>query len=376
LSWIELKGIKKSYGGVPAVRELNLKIEDKQFVTLLGPSGCGKTTTLRVIAGLEEPDSGEIVVDGRVFFSREKGIFVPPEKRRLGLIFQSYALWPHMTVRRNISLGLEQMGLSKTEIDRIVHDVLKKVQLSEYIDRYPSELSGGQQQRVAVARMIAAQPSIFLMDEPLSNLDAMLRVDMRTELKRLHHELGATTVYVTHDQVEALTLSDRIAVMESGILRQVGTPEEIYKKPADLFVARFVGSPRINSIEGKLVSEGGILLFKSGEIKAEIRRESIGKFPWGEVSADREKALVATIRPEDIGVSRTEKPGWVKVSVYSVLPAGSETILSVKREEIDLSVKVNGFTDIEMNETIWVNINPDKMNYYDAKTGKLLFSNF
>ncbi len=376
MSWIELKGIKKSYGGVPAVRELNLKIEDKQFVTLLGPSGCGKTTTLRVIAGLEEPDSGEIVVDGRVFFSREKGIFVPPEKRRLGLIFQSYALWPHMTVRRNISLGLEQMGLSKTEIDRIVHDVLKKVQLSEYIDRYPSELSGGQQQRVAVARMIAAQPSIFLMDEPLSNLDAMLRVDMRTELKRLHHELGATTVYVTHDQVEALTLSDRIAVMESGILRQVGTPEEIYKKPADLFVARFVGSPRINSIEGKLVSEGGILLFKSGEIKAEIRRESIGKFPWGEVSADREKALVATIRPEDIGVSRTEKPGWVKVSVYSVLPAGSETILSVKREEIDLSVKVNGFTDIEMNETIWVNINPDKMNYYDAKTGKLLFSNF
>ncbi len=371
MSWIELKEIKKSYGGAPAVRELNLKIEDKQFVTLLGPSGCGKTTTLRVIAGLEEPDSGEVIVDGKIFFSRERGIFVPPEKRRLGLIFQSYALWPHMTVRRNISLALEQMGLSRSEIDRIVHDVLEKVQLSEYIDRYPSELSGGQQQRVAVARMIAAQPSIFLMDEPLSNLDAMLRVDMRTELKRLHHELKATTVYVTHDQVEALTLSDKIAVMESGVLRQIGTPEEIYKRPADLFVARFVGSPRINSIEGKLFSEGGKLFFKSGRIKAMIERKIIG-----DVSIERDKTLVATIRPEDIEVSKVEKPGWVRVSVYSVLPAGSETILSVRAESMDLSVKVNGFTDIKMNEIVWININPTKMNYYDPETGKLLFSNF
>ncbi len=371
MSWIELKSIKKSYGGSPAVRELNLKIEDKQFVTLLGPSGCGKTTTLRVIAGLEEPDSGEIIVDGKVFFSREKGIFVPPEKRRLGLIFQSYALWPHMTVRKNISLALEQMNFPKTEIERIVREVLEKVQLSEYIDRYPSELSGGQQQRVAVARMIAAQPSIFLMDEPLSNLDAMLRVDMRTELKRLHHELGATTVYVTHDQVEALTLSDKIAVMESGILKQIGTPEEIYKRPLDLFVARFVGSPRINSIDGEFVSEGGSYFFRSGDIKTHIRREILA-----DVNLPSEKKMIATIRPEDIEVSKTEKDGWIKVDVYSVLPAGSETILSVKKGDVDITVKVNGFTDIKMNQTIWVNIDSLKMNYYDPDTEKLLFTNF
>ncbi|NOY08410.1 MAG: ABC transporter ATP-binding protein [Spirochaetes bacterium] len=367
MSWIELRKIKKSYSGSPAVRELNLKIEDRQFVTLLGPSGCGKTTTLRVIAGLEEPDSGEIIVDGKILFSREKGIFVPPEKRKLGLIFQSYALWPHMTVRKNISLALEEMHLAREKIDGIIKEVLEKVQLTEYIDRYPSELSGGQQQRVAVARMIAAEPSIFLMDEPLSNLDAMLRVDMRTELKRLHHELGATTVYVTHDQVEALTLSDRIAVMEKGILKQVGTPEEIYKKPADLFVARFVGSPRINSIEGKLVSESGNYFFKKGDIKRKINKkvESI-------ILDLKVNSLIATIRPEDIDVSQREREGWTKADVYSVLPAGSETILSVKKDEIDLSVKVNGFTDIRMNDTVWIYIDPFKMNYYDPRSGKLI----
>jgi len=330
LNWIELKDIKKTYSGSPAVRELNLTIEERQFVTLLGPSGCGKTTTLRIIAGLEEPDSGEIIVNGKTFFSREKGIYVPPEKRKLGLIFQSYALWPHMTVRKNISLALEQMHLSKDKIQNIVKEVLDKVQLSEYIDRYPSELSGGQQQRVAVARMIAAQPSIFLMDEPLSNLDAMLRVDMRTELKRLHHELGATTVYVTHDQVEALTLSDKIAVMDKGVLKQVGTPEEIYKRPEDLFVARFVGSPRINCIEGRLVMEAGRKFFQKGKIRVEIKKET-----QNIMSKD---SLTGTIRPEDIVVARMKKQDWLKVEVYSVLPAGSETILSVKSDDTDLKI--------------------------------------
>ncbi|MCD6121329.1 MAG: ABC transporter ATP-binding protein [Spirochaetales bacterium] len=368
MKWIELKDIKKTYSGSPAVRELNLTIEEKQFVTLLGPSGCGKTTTLRIIAGLEEPDSGEIIVNGKTFFSREKGIYVPPEKRKLGLIFQSYALWPHMTVRKNISLALEQMRLPKDKIESIVKEVLNKVQLSEYIDRYPSELSGGQQQRVAVARMIAAKPSIFLMDEPLSNLDAMLRVDMRTELKRLHHELGATTVYVTHDQVEALTLSDKIAVMDKGILKQVGTPEEIYKRPEDLFVARFVGSPRINCIEGNLATEGSGRYFKTGKIKIQIKNEAQSK-----MSTD---SLIGTIRPEDIVVSKVEKPGWIKVNVFSVLPAGSETILSVKQDTINLSVKINGFTDIRMNESVWINIDPLKMNYYNKETGKLVFSYF
>jgi ABC-type sugar transport system ATPase subunit len=273
LSRIILKGINKSYGDVPAVRNLNLEVEEGQFLTLLGPSGCGKTTTLRVIAGLEEPDSGEVWIGDILLNSRTKGIFVAPENRGLGMIFQSYALWPHMTVGKNITLGLEQMKLSKAQIRERMRAVLDKVQLGDLTDRYPSELSGGQQQRVAVARMLAAEPEIFLMDEPLSNLDAMLRVDMRGELKRLHRELQATTVYVTHDQVEALTLSDRIAVMHLGELRQVGTPEQIYKRPVDLFVARFVGSPRVNTIRGRLTSKDGVPVFSADGIEIAVPME-------------------------------------------------------------------------------------------------------
>lgn len=208
-------------------------------MTLPGPSGCGKTTTLRVIAGLEEPDSGEVWIGERLLFSRAKGVFIPTEKCGFGLIVQSYALWPHMTVRRNIALGLEQQRLPKNTVEQRVQSALSKVHLTNYAERYPSELSGGQQQCVAVARMVAAEPEIFLMDEPLSNLDAMLRIDMRVELKRLHHELEATTVYVTHDQVEALTLSDLIAVMDSGVIRQIGTPEEIYKRPCARRTSKF-----------------------------------------------------------------------------------------------------------------------------------------
>jgi len=325
---IILKHISKAYSGIPAVRDLSLQIEEQQFLTLLGPSGCGKTTTLRIIAGLEEPDSGEVIIQDQTFFSQEKAIFVPPEKRKLGLIFQSYALWPHMTVRKNVSLALEEMKIPKSNVEQRVKDVLQKVQLAEYIDRYPSELSGGQQQRVAVARMIAAEPGIFLMDEPLSNLDAMLRIDMRAELKHLHRELGATTVYVTHDQVEALTLSDKIAVMDRGILRQLGTPEEIYKTPADLFVAKFVGSPRINVIPGELVSKSEKQYFISGELKAEITSDI----------HSQEQQIIGTIRPEDIVISEKKIDGGLKTNVYSVLPAGSETIITVQNGDLSLSV--------------------------------------
>ena len=359
---IELNNIVKSYGGIPAVRDLSLKVEQGQFLTLLGPSGCGKTTTLRVIAGLEEPDSGEINISGELLFSKEKAVFVPTEKRGLGLIFQSYALWPHMTVRRNISLSLEQKRLSKQVIEAKVREVLDKVQLNEYIDRYPAELSGGQQQRVAVARMIAAEPTIFLMDEPLSNLDAMLRVDMRAELKHLHHELGATTVYVTHDQVEALTLSDKIVVMDQGILRQLGTPEEIYKKPADLFVARFVGSPKINIIDGRIVSEAGKQYFLSGNLR---RRLAAALNISGE-------QVLATIRPEDVAISAGKKQGWLETKVYSVLPAGSETIITVQSGPLNLSVKINGFTAIKMDDLLWLDLDPEKMNYYDVETERLI----
>ena len=298
-------------------------------MTLLGPSGCGKTTTLRVIAGLEEPDSGEVRIGERLLFSRAKGVFVPPEKRGLGLIFQSYALWPHMTVRRNIALGLEQQRLPKNTVE----------------------------QRVAVARMVAAEPEIFLMDEPLSNLDAMLRIDMRAELKRLHHELEATTVYVTHDQVEALTLSDLIAVMDSGVIRQIGTPEEIYKRPGDLFVARFVGSPRINTITGRILSKDGGTLFAAGQLSIPIRPDR--SFPREEI--------VAAVRPEDIEVSPKFAEGWLECRAYSILPVGSETIITVQSSDLSLSVKVNGFSEIQMDDPVWVRLNESAVNYYDGK---------
>jgi multiple sugar transport system ATP-binding protein len=358
LSSIVLEHISKSYGGVTAVRNLSLRIAEGEFVTLLGPSGCGKTTTLRIIAGLEEPDTGEVRIGDRLLFSRSQGVFVPPEKRALGLIFQSYALWPHMTVRRNISLGLEQQRLPKKTVEQRVQSSLEKVHLTGYEERYPSELSGGQQQRVAVARMVAAEPEIFLMDEPLSNLDAMLRIDMRAELKRLHHELEATTVYVTHDQVEALTLSDLIAVMDTGVVRQIGTPEEIYKRPEDLFVARFVGSPRINTIKGRMARREGKILFSAGQLSIPVQPDR--SFPEGQI--------VATVRPEDIEVSGKAMRNWLECRAYSILPVGSETIINVQSNDLSLSVKVNGFSNIRMDDPVWVRLNESAVNFYDGQS--------
>ena len=360
---IILSNISKSYSGIPAVRNLSLSIREGEFLTLLGPSGCGKTTTLRMIAGLEDADTGEIIVGDQTFFSLAKGLYVPPEKRDLGFIFQSYALWPHMTVRKNISLGLEEKKVDKDKIEATVKNALKKVQLEGLEERYPSELSGGQQQRVAVARMVAAEPQIFLMDEPLSNLDAMLRIGMRAELKHLHHELGATTVYVTHDQNEALTLSDRIVVMESGELRQIGTPEEIYKKSADLFVARFVGSPQINILEGRTELNDNEQFFVSGPIKKKISIDSeyLGK------------DLTVTIRPEEIKIKSEIDSDWLECKIYSVLPAGSETIITVKKDSMDLTLKMNGFVDYKVDDRVWIDFNSNQMNYYDPKTEKLLF---
>ncbi len=362
MNGIVLDHVRKSYGDVIAVKDLSLEIRNREFLTLLGPSGCGKTTTLRMIAGLEDADDGEIIVGDTTYFSRSKGIYVPPEKRRLGFIFQSYALWPHMKVRKNISLGLENRKVPREEIDRIVSEALSKVQLDGYDDRYPSELSGGQQQRVAVARMIASEQRIFLMDEPLSNLDAMLRTDMRAELKHLHHELGATTVYVTHDQVEALTLSDRIVVMDSGLLRQVGTPEEIYNKPADLFVASFVGSPKINKVSGEISVVDGTRIFRNADMSIPLPQ------PLNSDVSD----VVLTFRPENVALHREVTDGALACSIYSVLPAGSETVISVHIGDTLVNLKVNGFTSLKAEDQIWIEIDSTKMNFYDSASGKLI----
>ncbi len=358
MSGIKLSNIFKSYSGIPAVRSLSLEVKDGEFLTLLGPSGCGKTTTLRMIAGLEDADKGEIVVGNTVFYSSLKGVYIPPEKRKLGFIFQSYALWPHMTVRKNIALGLEQQGLGREDIEKRIEEVLVKVQLEGLGERYPSELSGGQQQRVAVARMVAMEPEIFLMDEPLSNLDAMLRIDMRTELKRLHHELKATTVYVTHDQNEALTLSDRIAVMNKGEIKQIGSPEEIYTKPDDLFVARFVGSPRINILQGT-IEKGTVRVLK-------------GRFNTNTQIKYKNDSVFATIRPEDVRINQRKTEGWLEAKVYSVLPAGSETLVYLKYNDSSITVKMNGFSSLKEDDLVWFYPDPAKMNFYSTETEKLI----
>jgi iron(III) transport system ATP-binding protein len=248
---ITLRGIEKRYGrsAVASVRNLDLDIGDGEFLCVLGPSGCGKTTTLRMIAGLEHPTSGEIQVGDRTVDSVEQGVYVPPEKRGMGFVFQSYALWPHLTVRDNVEFGLVLRGADRKARRAASDAVMEKLGIAKYRDRYPSDLSGGQQQRVALARMLVVQPGVILMDEPLSNLDAKLRLEMRAELKRIHHESRATVIFVTHDQWEAMTLASVIAVMNEGTLQQLDSPDNIYNRPRNRFVAGFVGSPPMNFIE-------------------------------------------------------------------------------------------------------------------------------
>ncbi|MQY07684.1 ABC transporter ATP-binding protein [Actinomadura macrotermitis] len=308
---ITLSGVVKNYaGGHAAVKDLDLTVPDGSFTCLLGPSGCGKTTTLRMIAGLEQPTLGEITVGDRVLDSVERGVYVPPEKRDMGLVFQNYALWPHLTVRGNTEFGLRMRKVPAARRVARAKEALEKVRVADCMDRYPSQLSGGQQQRVALARMLAVDPGVLLLDEPLSNLDARLRLEMRTELKRIHDETGATIVFVTHDQMEAMTMATHIAVMCDGELQQVAPPMEMYRRPANRFVAEFVGSPPMNIVpagEPAMSDLGGALLRyagKRGELGEPgcvgIRPEALRLAGAGEAAPDpawSEEAVVETVLP-------------------------------------------------------------------------------
>ncbi|MEE9428465.1 MAG: ABC transporter ATP-binding protein [Paracoccaceae bacterium] len=348
---IQLRGIKKSYGGEVAIKNLDLTVKSGEFLTILGPSGCGKTTTLRAIAGLEEPDEGSIQLGDRVVFSRRDGIIVPPEKRGLGLIFQSYALWPHMTVAKNITLALKEKKLPAAEIETRLVTALDMVQMSALRERYPSELSGGQQQRVAVARLIALRPSILLMDEPLSNLDAKLRTEMRAGLKRLHRDLNATTVYVTHDQIEALTLSDRVIVMHEGKIMQEGAPYDIYHHPENLFVAEFIGDPGINLFTGHVV-DGQL---DCGDLKLPVSEGMDGK-------------LIASIRPENVRVSNDAKKGWLEAKVENVQPTGADTIIQVFAGETVITLVQSGFITMDYGAPLWLDFDLSALNFFDPQT--------
>lgn len=360
MSNIELVHVSKSFGKVEAVKDLNLTIDSRSFVTLLGPSGCGKTTILRMIAGLDEPDTGEIRIDGEVVSSPEQDIFLPPAARNLGLVFQSYALWPHLTVFENVAFGLQMAKRPKPEIKERVGTILKDLQIGEMETRYPQEMSGGQQQRVALARMLAPKPGIFLLDEPLSNLDTRLRMDMRSELKRLHRDTQATAVYVTHDQLEALTMSTHIAVLRAGKLQQYAHPSLVYRMPANLFVADFIGNPKINLIDFEAVATGQGTQLKSQWLELE------------NIPTRARGAVIAAFRPEDIRISLEPLPQAIEFKTYAVLPAGSEVMVTAKRGDLALVVKETRDIEIEMDRRIWLTFDSRKLNLYEKASGELI----
>ncbi len=351
---IKLKNITKKFGDFVAVDNLTIDIEDGDFITLLGPSGCGKTTTLRQIAGLETPTSGEISIDGEIVYSSQKKIDVSPSKRGVGFLFQNYALWPHMTVYQNIAFGLENLKWPKDKIKSRVAELLKLLKIEEFPDRYPAELSGGQQQRVAIARTLGPNPKVLLMDEPLSNLDAKLRMEMRTELKRLHHETGATFVYVTHDQLEAMTLATKICLLDKGLLQQYAPPLTVYTTPANVFVADFVGNPTMNILPFDAEVSGNTAKLSGHGLKLTFNSK--------ETLKDGTYKVKLGLRPENIQL--TDGKG-VEVTVNSSLPSGMETILRLSlTDNAVLNSVVFGSVDFKVDSKLNVKFATDSINLF------------
>ena len=354
---IVLSNVQKSYGaGSPnAVSDLDLHIRDGEFMCLLGPSGCGKTTTLRMIAGLENLTDGEIGVGEKIVDSPARGAFIGPERRGMGLVFQSYALWPHLTIERNTDFGLRLRKVPKAEREARVTEVMKALDIEKYRHRYPSQLSGGQQQRVALARMLAVNPGVLLLDEPLSNLDARLRLEMRAELKRIHAAFGTTIVFVTHDQWEAMTLATSIAVMNEGRLQQLGTPNDIYDRPANRFVAEFVGSPPINILE---TATGHALDRAASHWLAGRLGESAGVGSVG-------------FRPEALQIARSEAavPGDSfrhAAEVTGILPTGGSWIIELKVDGRALFATTTECPVLKGGERVFVHARPTAMHVFDA----------
>ena len=353
MSTVVFNGVTKRYGEVLAVDALHLEIRDGEFMVLVGPSGCGKTTSLRMIAGLEEISSGELSIGNRVVNN------VAPKDRDIAMVFQSYALYPHMTVKENMAFGLKLRKTAKAEIDRRVNEAAAILDLAALLERKPKELSGGQRQRVALGRAIVREPSVFLMDEPLSNLDAKLRVQTRAEILRLHARLKATVVYVTHDQVEAMTMGTRIAVMNRGVLQQVGTPQELYETPANRFVAGFIGSPAMNLVEAKVtdstITFGNVSMQLSGANAAAIKGRS---------------AVVAGFRPEHLRVgsaSGDEIGMTLEADVVEYL--GAQELLHLSSGAGDLLALVNASHRTKRGDHVPLALAPAQLHLFDAASG-------
>ena len=348
---VELKGLAKSFGKVTAVNNMSLEIEQGEFLVLLGPSGCGKTTALRMIAGLETIETGELYIGGKLMNE------VLPKYRDVAMVFQSYALYPHMIVEENIGYPLKMKGVKGQEkIDAILR-AAKQVQLEDLLNRYPKQLSGGQRQRVALARALVRRPKVFLMDEPLSNLDAKLRGQMRAELKHMQHQLGITTIYVTHDQIEAMTLASRVAIMNEGVLQQIDSPKNIYNDPDNLFVAGFIGSPPMNLIHGEIESGN---FFAEGCL-------------INNVDKDSKKDVILGIRPEDMEIVQ-KGTSHLEATLYSIELTGDQTIVTSKMGSN--FVTINEDKDFESNLDLPVKIKLDKAKifFFDSLSGKRIRS--
>jgi multiple sugar transport system ATP-binding protein len=363
MAQVLLKDLNKKYDDVHAVKDVNLHIRDKEFMVLVGPSGCGKSTTLRMVAGLEEITGGEIVIGERVVND------LPPKDRDIAMVFQNYALYPHMTVYDNMAFGLKMRKFPKAEIQKRVQDAAEILGIQELLKRKPRQLSGGQRQRVAVGRAIVRHPQVFLFDEPLSNLDAKLRVQMRVELKRLHDRLETTAIYVTHDQVEAMTLGDRVVVMKDGWIQQVGEPMELYGKPANRFVAGFIGSPAMNFADVTINETGSTLVAEATGFRIHVPAHQ-----HASLKAYKGQRVTLGIRPEDLHVAGgADSPNHTIDTVVDVVePLGSEILLDVKSGTTTLVARVEPTVRAKIHEPVRLAMNPERLHFFDPKTEQAL----
>jgi multiple sugar transport system ATP-binding protein len=353
---VSFNRIEKDFGSTKVIHGIGFDIHDGEFMVLVGPSGCGKSTLLRMLAGLEEISSGSIAIDGKVVNDMES------KDRDIAMVFQSYALYPHMTVADNMAFSLKLRKAAAATIEERVSKAARILNLEPYLKRYPRELSGGQRQRVAMGRAIVRDPKVFLFDEPLSNLDAKLRVAMRGEIKALHQRLKTTTVYVTHDQVEAMTMADRIVVMHDGRVEQIGTPLELYDRPGNLFVAQFIGSPAMNVIEGTVRRNGGAYVEAAGGVK----------WPLGAVSAGEGQRVAYGIRPEHLDLAGSNAERSVPGEIIVVEPTGAETELLVKVGEAQIVLVTHGRPVVNPGDRIGLAMDPAMAHVFDKETGERL----
>ncbi len=366
MAGVVFKNVVKKFGDVTVVNNLNFEINDREFVVIVGPSGCGKSTTLRMVAGLESITDGTIQIGDRIVND------LPAKDRDIAMVFQNYALYPHMNVAKNLEFSLKLRKFPKDEIERRVHRTAKILNIEELLDRKPKQLSGGQRQRVAVGRAIVREPSVFLFDEPLSNLDAKLRVQMRSEIRKLHKRLKATMIYVTHDQIEAMTMGDRVVILKDGVLQQEGPPLHIYRRPENKFIAGFIGSPAMNFIPCQISEHKGLLRLSNTDFRLTLPDAVRKKFRF-----DSCREVVFGIRPEDLWIRNTgsqQETGEIRGKVDLVETTGSESLVHVRFGDNLFIARVTSDLEVEMDEFIAFSFNLEKMHLFSGETGRTLWA--